>query len=258
MTTAVATLNMRNTATPYRIGPQAAERGLVKVLATGNGVDLIGLQEWAGGPRNAILRRRGVTLFVGAKPRLDLKLPAAGYTWVRPVLGGPWVGAKGPRFRPLFVRSKTLAPAGRLERVPGFRSLLGASKVTVAGFHDLALARTVVVINGHLTRHVEKGGHYRSGLPKTVARHRREVAALNRVIRYHRNRGRIVYVTIDGNYDGLDLDGVVECWEGHPRSETGGTLGSRRPEVIAGPTRARDVYVVETASDHDAVVAVYR
>lgn len=263
MTTRVASVNMRNTAHPFRITPAQAADGLDKVLNhPTTRVDLVGLQEWAGGPRNAILRRRGTLTRIPALRRwLPLVKPARaadGWTWVRPALGGPTVGAKASRYVPRFVRSRTLAPAGRLERVPGFRALLGASKVTVAGFTDLADGgRLVVLIDGHLTRHVEKGGHYRRGLPRTVARHKREVAQLERVIAYHEARGRRVFVTIDGNYDGLDLEGLVPCWLGHPKAETGGTLGARRPDVIYADDHATEVDVIETISDHDALVATY-
>ena len=260
--TAVATCNMRNTAHPFTITPTQAETALRKVLASvPAGVDLIGLQEWAGTARNGILRRMGRATFVPTLTRAltrGKRTPtASGWLWVRPQLGGPWVGAKASRYSLRFCRSKTLAPPMRLEHVPGFRSLMGASQVTVAGFYDHDYGDVVVVIDGHLTRHVEKGGRYRVGLPKTTSRHKREVAALSRVIGYHVRHGRRVYVTIDGNYDGLDLPGVVECWEGHPKSETGGTLGARRPEIVAGPGRAARVLVIPTISDHDSVVAVY-
>jgi hypothetical protein len=260
----VATLNMRNTKHPFVVTPAMAEAGLRRTLAAPAGdqlVDLVGLQEWAGGARNRILRKLGPATFFPTFRRLLRRAErkaTSGYGWARPALGGPWVGYRAARYVPLFVRSKTLAPAGRLERVPGFRSLLGASKVTVAGFHDLEEDRDTVVVNGHLTRHVQKGRGYRKNLPKTVARHKRERRALGRVIGYHEKRGRRVYVTVDGNYDGLELEGLVPCWQGHPLPETGGTLGnSRRVDIIFGPDEAREVLVIPTASDHDAVVAGY-
>ncbi len=59
----------------------------------------------------------------------------------------------------------------------------------------------------------------------------------------------------DTNFHGFQLAGLVSCWSGH---EAPGTLGTRLVDTVFWPTAADSVKLVETPSDHRAVIATVR
>ena len=71
-----------------------------------------------------------------------------------------------------------------------------------------------------------------------------------RVVAAQLAAGRVVYAAGDSNFDGLHVDGLTSGWEGHP----GASFGSRRIDDVFGPGPAEAVQLVETASDHRAVL----
>lgn len=250
----VASLNMRNTQTPFVITAAQAEAGLLKVLAE---TDFIALQEWAGAERNGILRKLGpFTLFPQTLAWFPLTNPrktTSGWTWTRPLSGGPTVGARADRYELRFVRTALLAGPGRVDKVPGYRSLLGASRATVTGWTDLLAGGTVVLIDFHLTTHVEAGGKYRPECPLRAARHKTEVKKLQDVAAYHVKAKRRVYVVGDTNFNGLQIPGLRSCWVDQPLKPLGGTLGaSRRVDVVyTNPdVKPSAIQILDSASDH--------
>lgn len=171
--------------------------------------------------------------------------------------GGPVVWAKY-RYDLESIRAHKLAGSEWVGRLAGRKSRLGPSYATVARFEPTTGdGPDEVLIGFHLTAEVQQGASYRTALSHRlrVRRHKREVRALEQLIAHHKERGRIVYPAGDGNFDGLQLDGVTSCWDGRkPR----GTLGNRAVDIVFGPTRADYVVTLDAGSDHRAVVATYR
>ncbi len=196
--------------------------------------DLVGLQEW-GLSRRRLLRR------------------AKGYFWTGPLLGGCPVGARADRFQLVRSSARVLGWFGRAD--PGARSLplVPPRIATVAVFRDRRSSRPVSVVNFHLTPGVQAVGRYREDRPLLVARHRKEVRRLSRVVIRQLARGHTVYAVGDSNFDGLRLPGLTSAWEGR-RSEPG-TLGPhRKVDDVHGPGRPAAVTLLSSASDHKAVI----
>lgn len=250
----VATVNMRVTIPSF-----AASTALTKVLThPAGGVDLVGLQEW-GNSRNEILRRNGS---LHRTPRLMRALGRSaawqrkdGYVWARALLGGSPVGAAGARYELIKVWTRVLALPGRVDKSLRRRSWLPASLATVALFFDHVLGEEVVVVNYHLTAEVQIGRHYRGDRPMRVARHKGEVRGLGRIAHHQLKKGRRVYFVGDGNFDGLQIPGLVSCWTGHERHAH--TLGHRAVDIIHAQDEATQVDVIESISDHDHPIATY-
>ena len=136
------------------------------------------------------------------------------------------------------------------------KSRLPASVLTEAVFEDDELGE-VALLDGHFTAEVQSGGRYRRDAAHRlrVHRHKRERRRTARRARWHARKGRVVFVTVDGNFDGLTLRGVASCWSG--RKSTG-TLGRRTVDIVFANRAANAVRTFATGSDHRAVVVTYR
>ena len=98
----------------------------------------------------------------------------------------------------------------------------------------------VAHLNGHYTAEVQKDGAYRTDLAHRlrVRRHKRERRRTRRRERHHQRRGRFVVVTVDGNFDGLQLPPLTSCWDGR---KAVGTLGGRTVDIVFADRPARRV-----------------
>ncbi|QWZ09112.1 hypothetical protein KRR39_04690 [Nocardioides panacis] len=213
--------------------PAAAAREALHVVLAAE-PDLVGLQEW--GPK----RRR-------------LLAETAGYLWAAPLVGGCPVGVRADRYDVLTGRARWLAGPGWCD--PGVRPvpLLPARIATLAVLRDRETGRTVSLLSFHLTPGVQRRGSYRADRPRLAARHRQEVIALRRLVAGQLALGHVVHAVGDSNFDGLALPPLTSAWLG--REDGPGTLGSaRKIDDVHGPGRAASVVLLETPSDHKAVV----
>ena len=229
----IASANIKDT-----LSSADASDAVVKVLA--HSPHLIGLQEWDG---------RAPACIKGTK-----------YRFARAVGGGGPVLYDSTRYELLRTRTRILAPAGFVGVLPGRRTHLGDSKAAVYVFADERGGPDTVVINVHLTAEVQIGDGYREDRRHAlrVARHKLERFHLGLLTRHHVNKGRRVYVTGDTNFDSMTLRPLVSCWVNHGYAEAAGTLGSRTVDYVYAQGESLTVRLVATASDHDAVVAIYR
>lgn len=236
----VASANIKDT-----LSSADASDAVAKVIgqlpSAGHKPELIGLQEWDGIGPDCI---KGTV-----------------YRFRRSPGGGSPVIYDATRYgpEPLWMRTRTLSPAGFVGNLPGRRSHLGESRATLYCFADELGGEDTVAIVAHLTAEVQRGKGYRHDLLHRlrVARHKLEVLHLSRLVRWQKSRGRRVYVFVDANFDGLALRPLVSCWVGHPFEEAAGTLGNRAVDYVYAPDVAATVRTVATASDHDAVVCRY-
>lgn len=183
-----------------------------------------------------------------------LKLAALrGYGYAR-ADGGPPILFQLNRTGLLRVRARRLAHAEFVGHLIGRKDRLPRSVATEAVFEDDVLGE-VAHLNAHLTAEVQSAGGYREDAAHLlrVLRHKRERQRLRRRVRHHKRAGRRVFVTVDGNFDGLELRPLTSCWSGRE----GHTLGSRAVDVIFAEKAARKVRTVTTGSDHRAVVVDY-
>lgn len=241
--TTVATANVLSS-----LDRREAYAALAGVLA--HEPDLVGLQEWYP-PRLGLLRRTGPV--APLPPGRVLPWSHGAYVWAAPLLGGCAVGARADRFEPLSWRQVVLSRPGRADRGESRLGLEPARLATVAVLRDRHEDRTVCLVDYHLVSGVQAHDRYRPERPVLVGRHRREVTALERVVRRQQALGHVVYAVGDSNLHGLRLPGLTSAWEGRP--DHPGTLGPRRRvDDVHGPGSAIQVTLVESASDHRAVV----
>lgn len=244
----IATANIRVT-----LSDQEAERALRTVIRDGN-PELVAIQEWdAGDPFGEsdppVLRSGAV----------EQAMRRIGGFWDfdrHPAGGGPFAW-NVQRYGLERIRLHVLAPQQFVGKLPGRKSVLPPSKAVAARFTDEELGESVVCINAHLTAEVQnRTGAYHSDAQHRlrVQRHRKERRALRRLAWRYKAAGHKVYICLDGNFDGLTLRGFRSCWKGRP----GGTLGARAVDIVFATREASDVRTIDTRSDHDAVVAVYR
>lgn len=230
MTTRVITANV-----PIRkMSPD--QRAHVLALILDRTPHYAGLQEWGED-----------ILLAGAERR--------GYGRAR-ARGGPPILFSLDRTGLLHVHGRRLARAEMVGHLVGRKSRLPASIATEAIFEDDLLGKGVV-INAHLTAEVQRDGSYRMDVAHRlrVMRHKRERRRLSRRARHHRSKGRWVKVTIDGNFDGLELRPLISCWDGRRKT---GTLGHRSVDIVFADQPARSVDTFVTGSDHRAVEATYK
>ena len=186
-------------------------------------------------------------------PRAPVGAASDAYVWCAPLVGGCAVGARAARYDLLGVRLRPLSRPGAGDRHPGRRSLEPGRTATVAVYRDRLLARTVALIDFHLVSGVQAHGSYRADRPLLVARHRREVLALERLVHEQLDDGHLVHAAGDSNLDGLRLPGLTSAWQDRPGDP--GTLGAhRKVDDVHGPGPAADVRRVVSASDHAAIV----
>jgi endonuclease/exonuclease/phosphatase (EEP) superfamily protein YafD len=119
---------------------------------------------------------------------------------------------------------------------------------------DRSLDQLVQLVDVHLAPGAQRAGRYDDRRPLTAAHHRRQLADLARVLASLQPAGP-TYVVGDFNFDGVQLPGLVSAWEG--RRDDPGTLGRRHVDDVQALKQAREVRLVETASDHRAVLATY-
>jgi len=200
--------------------------------------DLVALQEWHPW-RAGVLRRFG------------------DYRWYEPFLGGCALGMRRDRFERLSRGTRVLSPPGRADRDGRPFGVEPARLASRAVHRDLETGATVALIGYHLVSQVQGSGRYREDdRPRLVARHRRETAALRRLVAQTVTSGHTTYAAGDSNFHDFVIPGLVSAWLG--REDAGGTLGpSRRIDDIHAPAAPTDVVTVATPSDHLAVVATY-
>ena len=189
----------------------------------------------------------------------DVLLRAAkGYQYARSEAGGGPVFWRRDRYGLLHCRGLVLARSSFMGHLTGRKSTLPDSVANLAVLCDDDTGAEVAVVNYHLTAEVQYGGAYRTDKAhrSRVRRHKREVRRLSRLVRRQQRKGRRVFLLGDGNFDGLQIKGLTSCWTG-PDLPAGGTLGNRRVDIIFAATPPRHVRTVQTASDHDAVIADY-
>jgi hypothetical protein len=176
------------------------------------------------------------------------------YEWFAPLLGGCVVGARRDRFRPVSRHAWPLSPPGRADRSGRLLGLEPARQAAATVHRDRVTDAKVLTVSFHLTSQVQGPGDvHRADRPLLVARHRREAAALARLLAGRRDPA---YACGDSNFHGFRLPGLVSAWADRP--EAGGTLGPRRQvDDVHGPAAPTDVVTVATPSDHLAVVATY-
>jgi hypothetical protein len=245
--TEVATANVRGS-----LGSADARAALRDVLTLAP--DLVALQEWSLA-RLRLLRETGPAAVVpglrGARAPVGAASDA--YVWCTPLVGGCAVGARAARYDLLHVRLRPLSRPGAGDRHPGRRNLEPGRTATVAVYRDRLLADTVALIDFHLVSGVQAHGSYRADRPLLVARHRREVRALECLVHELLSEGHLVHAAGDSNLDGLRLSGLTSAWQDRPGDP--GTLGPhRKVDDVHGPGPASAVRRVVTASDHAAVV----
>lgn len=181
-------------------------------------------------------------------------LAQLGYGYGRPRLGG------GPAFWRLEygtpkITRRLLSGPGYVGRLPGRRSVLGPSWMTV-----LLWKKAKRALGGyHLTAEIQDvrgGGGYKTD-PKyrrRVARHKREKRRIGSWGRHMAAEGWDVDMGGDSNFSHMKIGGFHDAWEGHP----GGDLGGRPvTSVYSRRKPARAPRTIETRSDHDAVAVTY-
>lgn len=245
MTTRVASANILMTL-PRVVGAQALEQ----VLAAAP--DLVALQEWYL-PRLRELRRHGS---VQLDPGFGLPpLPVGGsgpWAWISTITDGNVIGWRTDRYDlldPCTFLNVGPAPSERPDR---FLRTEPPRFVAAAVLADREQDRTVALLSHHLSAGVQAGSGYRADRPRLAARHRHEVAHVERVAARLRREGHVVVVAGDSNFDGLRLRGLTSAWEG--REGEPGTHGSRKIDDVFGQGPATAVERVVTASDHEAIV----
>lgn len=224
----VATANVLGT-----LGRRDAHAAVAAVLE--HAPDLVALQEWH--PWRA-----------GVLGRFDA------YDWFAPLLGGCVVGARRDRFRRVSGHAWPLSPPGRADRSGRFLGLEPPRQAAATVHRDLATDATVMTVSFHLASQVQGPDDlHRADRPLLVARHRREAAALARLLAGRRDPA---YACGDSNFHGFRLPGLVSAWADRP--DAGGTLGPRRQvDDVHGPAAPVSLVTVATPSDHLAVVATY-
>lgn len=227
-----------------------ARESLHDVLASAP--DLVGLQEW-GLARRTLLREagsvRGLPLWPGAGRRRGSAEP--GYLWYAAPAGGCVVGARADRFRLVRSGSALLDGVGRAERPDRWLGIEPPRFAAVSTYEERASRRRVALVSYHLVSGVQVQGAYRADWPRLVRRHRHEVGRLQDLCDQLGDRGYEVHAVGDSNFDGLHLSGLTSAWEGrgHP-----GTLGHRCVDDVFGPGQAASVKLIDTESDHKALV----
>jgi len=218
--------------------------------------DLVGLQEWYL-PRLPLLRRTGD---VRLEPSFGLiRIPAPRtplYHWVETIADGNVVGARADRFDLIEGRSVLLTGIGRSDRPDRFLDTEPPRLAALGIFRDRVIDRTVALISYHLVPGVEARGQYRDDRPLIVARHRQEVRRIEGLVAELGRAGHTVYAVGDANFHLQQFAGLTSSWDG--REDDPGTWGRgvRKLDDVHGPGPAAEVRLIETPSDHRAVLAV--
>lgn len=240
----------------FKLPSQQARQALRLVFE--QGPDLIGLQEWYA-VRAGLLRQSGTVRTVPGLP-FALPLPRRRppvYHWVTSLACGNVVGARADRYDLLEADAVLLSGIGKSDRPDRLLGTEPPRFATVGVFRDRRTEKTVTMMSFHLAPGVEKRGAYIEDRPIMQGRHRQETERLEALVAAHQAKGREVYAVGDSNFDGYRLTGLTSAWEG--REDAPGTIGTRDRKLddVFGPGPATSVRLLETPSDHRAVVAVH-
>lgn len=216
---------------------EGASVALGRVLETEP--DLVALQEWN-------LPRRGLLASVGS-----------GYHWWWPVVGGCVVGARRARYEPLSRGVRLLSRPGAPGRRESGQTWQPGRLAAHAAFRDREDGAAVGLVSYHLVSGTRARGRVREDRPRLVARHRGEEQRLQGLLDRLRAQPFVTWWAAgDANREALVLTGLVSAWSGRDLAPgQPGTLGHRRVDDVHGPSAAREVRMVRTGSDHQAVVA---
>lgn len=227
------------------------ERVITRAGRYGHGITAVALGEWYLRRRRALraLRRRLYTTH-------GLRLTA------HKAPGGCPVLLNRAQLEHVRTRPVLLAGAGRVDKSPGRRRLLGPNIATAVIARDADTGARYALIGYHLTAEVEHDGRdrnrdgYRDDRPLRVRRHRLERRRLERWVRRQLRKGRRVYALGDSNLDLMPIPGLTSAWVGRERKP--GTLrgGRRKIDDVHGPGLAEVAARVTLASDHDGLIAV--
>jgi hypothetical protein len=145
-----------------------------------------------------------------------------------------------------------LSRPGRADRGEGWWGLEPGRAAAV--LHARLDDRPLAVLSHHLVSGVQQHGGRRPDRPRLAARHDHEWARLQRLVDELRTRGDVVAAG-DSNWHGFALDGLRSLWNDRPGT---GTLGRRQVDDVLSTGTPVDVRLLETGSDHRAVVADLR
>ena len=176
------------------------------------------------------------------------------------LVGSPPVAFRRSRFTLKGHKRITLVNRRWVEKFSIYRAYRPASFATRVILRD-GMSKTVALLNIHLptgsckSGPAGKPGTYRTEYPLIVQYHRDAVKRVRRFVRAQKRLRRDVYVGGDTNYDGLEIPGLVSCWDGRELLPT--LNHSTYDMVYHGKSRALNVVRLEIPSDHDAVIATY-
>lgn len=235
----------------YTLPAPTARTALDLVLAAEP--DLVGLQEWYV-PRLPLLRRTGDVRLEPGFLRIPARSPR--YHWVATIGAGSVVGARADRFDLIEGRSVLLTGIGRSDRPDRFLATEPPRLAALGIYRDRQVDRTVALISYHLVSGAETDGRYRADRPLLAARHRREVRRLEELTARLSRAGHTVYAVGDANFHLQRLAGLTSAWDGRENDPGTWGTGTRKIDDVHGPGPATEVRLIETPSDHRAVLAV--
>ena len=126
-----------------------------------------------------------------------------------------------------------LSRPGPADRAEGWLGLEPARTAAVVTCRDRSDGTRVAIVDYHLVSGVQARDVYRADRPRLVARHRREVDRLQRLVAGLLDEHDAVYAVGDSNLHGLRLPGLTSAWDA---TRTAGTLGPRRQvDDVFGP-----------------------
>jgi hypothetical protein len=217
--------------------PRAQAREAVRLVLE-HEPDLVALQEW-------YPVRAGVLGGFGD------------YRWFVPLWGGCAVGARRDRYPTLSAHTRRLSPLGRADREGRLLGLELPRFATVATVQDRDEPLATTLIDFHLVSQVQRGSDYRDDRPGLVARHQQECRALFGLVEEARRSARRTYACGDANIHGFAIPGLTSAWADRAANGTdnlGGTHAKRRIDDVHTTERVTDLRLVETPSDHRAVI----
>lgn len=230
--------------------PRAAALACLSPLLDA-GADVIVLQEWSPA-RALLLRGSGGVRFTPGPFRLPGR--AARYSWVQ-TAGDSTIGLRRDRLAFERARPMLLSGFSRGESPTRPFGVEPAQVGLVVRCRDRHSGAPVSVLGYHLVAGAEAGGRLRADRPRLVARHHRELRRVETAVVAEQAAGRVVYAAGDANVVGLRLSGLTSAWAGQPAGT--GTYGSRRIDDVFAPARAESVTLLDNASDHRALIAMY-
>lgn len=243
--TRVATANVL-----HKLPADAARTALELVLA--EEPDLVALQEWYV-TRAPLLRPSGDVRLVPSLGLLHLPGGPA-YHWIATLGAGCVVGARADRYDVLDGRALVLSRLGTSERTDHPLNAEPPRIAAIGTFRDRRTHRTTSLMSYHFVVGAEKDGTYRADRPRLTARHRQELARANRALGHLQRAGHEVHAAGDANFHLLRLPGLTSAWEG--REDEPGTIGrgKRKIDDVHGHGPAREVRLLQTPSDHRALL----